>query len=88
MVVMQGKRLGLYGPGWKRQPLSAAMQQLYNAAQDQLRQLGAELVPDPFVGTDFTALRKPNVFYDDTGALPACATVPLRVSDSAVPHAA
>ena len=56
---LQGVRLGLYGPGWRAQPLSTEAQELYDRAARELRSLGAILVEDPFQGTGFAALRQP-----------------------------
>ena len=56
---LHGKRVGLYGPGWRDQPLSAEAASLYGRAQQELAARGAELVPDPFEGSGFAALRKP-----------------------------
>lgn len=56
---LRGKRLGLYGPGWRDLPLSAEATALYQRAQQEITALGAELVPDPFAGSDFAALRRP-----------------------------
>ena len=55
---LQGVRLGLYGPGWRAQPLSGETQRLYARAADELRARGAVLVDDPFAGTGFAALRQ------------------------------
>ena len=56
---LRGKRIGLYGPGWRDQPLSDAAMRLYARAQGELEQQGAVLVQDPFAGSGFAALRKP-----------------------------
>nr|WP_255697518.1 amidase [Pseudacidovorax sp. NFM-22] len=56
---LRGVRLGLYGPGWRDQPLSPEASELYARAADELRSLGAVLVEDPFAGTDFASLRQP-----------------------------
>jgi aspartyl-tRNA(Asn)/glutamyl-tRNA(Gln) amidotransferase subunit A len=56
---LQGKRIGLYGPGWRNQPLSAETMSLYNLAKAELQALGAELVEDPFHGSGFADLRQP-----------------------------
>jgi amidase len=56
---LRGKRLGLYGPGWRDMPLSAEATELYARAQRELRDLGAELVDDPFAGSGFVDLRQP-----------------------------
>ena len=56
---LRGKRLGLYGPGWRNQPLSEEAARLYGRAQQELAARGAELVPDPFERSDFAAIRRP-----------------------------
>mgnify|MGYP005810210839 CR=1 FL=1 len=56
---LRGKRLGLYGMGWRNQPLSAETQRMYERAQRELEAAGAILVEDPFAGTGFSDLRKP-----------------------------
>lgn len=67
---LKGVRLGLYGPGWRDQPLSAETSRLYHRAADELRALGATLVSDPFKGSGFAALRKqtiPEADFDARG---------------------
>ena len=56
---LQGKRLGLYGPGWRKQPLSEEAATLYARAGKELEAQGAVLVEDPFAGSGFADLRKP-----------------------------
>ncbi|MBK1662614.1 amidase [Paracraurococcus ruber] len=58
-TALAGRRIGLYGPGWRDQPLSAETADLYAAAQAVLRARGAVLVDDPFAGSGFAALRRP-----------------------------
>lgn len=58
---LKGKRIGLYGPGWRDQPLSDETDALYQRAQAELQAAGAILVADPFAGTEFAALRQPTV---------------------------
>ena len=55
---LKGVRLGLYGAGWRTQPLSAEAQALYARAADELKAQGAILVDDPFVGSGFAGLRR------------------------------
>jgi amidase len=55
---LSGKRLGLFGPGWRDQPLSQEATQLYGRAQRELQTLGAQLIEDPFGGSGFAKLRK------------------------------
>lgn len=54
---LKGKRIGLYGPGWRDQPLTEETQKLYEAAIKDLEAQGAIVVPDPFAGTTFAELR-------------------------------
>jgi Asp-tRNA(Asn)/Glu-tRNA(Gln) amidotransferase A subunit family amidase len=56
---LAGKRIGLYGPGWRNQPLSAEAEILYARAKQELESLGAVLVEDPFAGSGFADLRVP-----------------------------
>lgn len=53
---LRGKRLGLYGRGWRDLPLSASTAAIYGRAQEELRQAGASLVADPFAGSGFAAI--------------------------------
>lgn len=55
---LQGKRLGLFGPGWRDEPLSHETAALYRRTQDELAGRGAVLVPDPFLGTGFAAIAR------------------------------
>ncbi len=56
---LRGKRIGLYGPGWRTMPLSDEATRLYEHAKGELESLGAVLVEDPFQGSGFADLRKP-----------------------------
>ncbi|BBU30960.1 amidase [Burkholderia sp. THE68] len=56
---LAGKRIGLYGPGWRAQPLSDEAATLYERVKGELRALGATLIDDPFEGSGFAGLRKP-----------------------------
>ncbi len=56
---LSGKRLGLYGPGWRNQPLSAEATSLYARARSELEAQGAILLDDPFAGSGFADLRVP-----------------------------
>ena len=67
---LTGKRIGLYGPGWRDQPLSDAAAALYTRAQGELAARGAVLIEDPFAGSGFAALRRPvsaTVAFDARG---------------------
>lgn len=68
---LRGKRLGLYGPGWRAQPLSTETSTLYDRAQEELVANGAILVADPFVGSGFAAIAQPVTslpgYYDARG---------------------
>ncbi|KEO50976.1 amidase [Thioclava pacifica] len=67
---LKGKRLGLYGPGWRKNELSDQAKELYARTIDELADLGAELILDPFAGTDFASYRQitPGTpFFDGRG---------------------
>ncbi|HWJ76114.1 MAG TPA: amidase [Kaistia sp.] len=53
---LKGKRIGLYGPGWRRQPLSEEAAALYAAACAELATRSAILVDDPFATSGFADL--------------------------------
>ncbi len=53
---LRGKRIGLYGPGWRDQPLSDEVATLYRQAQNELAARGAILVEDPFLGSGFAGI--------------------------------
>lgn len=65
-TALSGKRLGLYGAGWRTKPISAETATLYAAAIEELRMRGAVLVDDPFAGTGFSALTD-NAGFDSRG---------------------
>ncbi|HVX78977.1 MAG TPA: amidase [Bradyrhizobium sp.] len=56
---LKGKRLGLYGPGWRDRPLSAETTRLYERARNELKARGATLVDDPFAGSGFADIGQP-----------------------------
>jgi amidase len=56
---LAGKRLGLYGPGWRDQPLSDETIALYARARAEIEAQGATLIADPFAGSGFAQLRAP-----------------------------
>ncbi|MGO4128694.1 amidase [Inquilinus sp. YAF38] len=58
-AALNGKRLGLYGPGWRHQPLSAGMAAPYRRAIGELAARGAVLVDDPFAGSGFADIARP-----------------------------
>lgn len=58
-TALSGRRLGLYGDGWRNTKLSDETASLYARAQGELAARGATLVEDPFAGTGFAALYKP-----------------------------
>ncbi|HVE23608.1 MAG TPA: amidase [Acidocella sp.] len=62
-TALQGKRLGLYGSGWRNRALSAECAALYERAQNEIAARGATLLEDPFAGSNFAAISKP---YSDT----------------------
>ncbi|WP_250536924.1 amidase [Caballeronia sp. AZ10_KS36] len=55
---LKGKRIGLYGPGWRDQPLSDEAAALYERVKGELASLGATLIDDPFQGSGFAELRR------------------------------
>ncbi|SIQ89859.1 MULTISPECIES: amidase [Acidiphilium] len=56
---LAGKRLGLYGPGWRDRPLSEDCTELYRRAGREIEARGATLVADPFAGSGFAAIGRP-----------------------------
>ena len=59
-TALQGKRIGLYGPGWRvgaNSELSPETAELYAEAVETLEEQGATVVADPFAGSGFSALR-------------------------------
>ena len=58
-ATLKGKRIGLYGSGWRDQPLSDETQRLYMRALREWATEGALLVEDPFKGSGFARLRAP-----------------------------
>jgi Asp-tRNA(Asn)/Glu-tRNA(Gln) amidotransferase A subunit family amidase len=67
---LKGKRIGLYGPGWRTSTFGQETSSLYARAQEELRKLGANLVEDPFAGSGFMQLRKavlPGAEFDARG---------------------
>ena len=70
MKALAGKRIGLYGAGWRDQPLSEETIALYDRAIAELSTQGAEVIEDPFEGSGFAALRHtagPAVPFDARG---------------------
>ena len=67
---LRGKRLGLYGPGWRDLPLSTGTEDLYRSSHGELEALGATLVADPFAGSGFADIGQPIPgpgYYDARG---------------------
>src|SRR6201996_8009591 len=56
---LRGKRIGLYGPGWRAEALSDEASMLYERVKRELTDLGAVLIDDPFAGSGFAELRQP-----------------------------
>lgn len=61
---LRGKRLGLYGPGWRDRPLSEAVTALYRRALGEIEARGAVLVEDPFRGSGFAEIGRPTPGLD------------------------
>lgn len=68
-TALDGARIGLYGPGWRRDaPLSATTARRYRAAVTTLRAQGATTVDDPFAGSGFNRLARADGGYDSRGS--------------------
>ena len=58
-TALKGKRIGLYGAGWKKDTsLSQETQTLYDREIKQLKDLGAIIVSDPFLNSKFSSIAK------------------------------
>jgi len=57
-TALAGKRIGLYGPGWRDQGLSPETETLYRRAIAEIEARGATTVADPFAGSGFAALSR------------------------------
>jgi Asp-tRNA(Asn)/Glu-tRNA(Gln) amidotransferase A subunit family amidase len=55
---LTGARIGLYGPGWRKSPLSDETEALYRRVQGELQGRGATLIDDPFAGSGFSDLEE------------------------------
>jgi Asp-tRNA(Asn)/Glu-tRNA(Gln) amidotransferase A subunit family amidase len=64
---LKGATIGLYGPGWREEPLSEECTALYTKAVDEVKALGAVVIEDPFSGSGFAALAKKDTEFDDRG---------------------
>ncbi|MBZ9603073.1 acetoacetate decarboxylase family protein [Phyllobacterium chamaecytisi] len=62
---LKGKRLALYGSGWRNQSLSMEARRLYDRALGEIEGLGAVLVEDPFAASGFADLRRPTPPFTD-----------------------
>jgi Asp-tRNA(Asn)/Glu-tRNA(Gln) amidotransferase A subunit family amidase len=65
-TALQGKRIGLFGPGFKNVQLTPETQTLYDQTVAVLQAQGAQVVVDPFAGTSFASL-SPTTGYDLRG---------------------
>ncbi len=74
VTALNGKRLGLYGPGWRDRGLSAECTALYKRALEEIAARGASLLEDPFIGTRFAALGKPisEKYHFDARGMECC----------------
>ncbi len=74
-TALHGKRLGLYGPGWRNRSLSAECTALYKRAQSEIAARGATLLADPFEGSGFAAVGKPisKEYHFDARGMECCA---------------
>jgi Asp-tRNA(Asn)/Glu-tRNA(Gln) amidotransferase A subunit family amidase len=68
-TALRGKRIGLYGPGWRAAAMTPETEVLYARAVAALEAEGAVVVRDPFAGSGFAALAKPGSLggYDARG---------------------
>jgi len=64
---LAGARIGLYGPGWRDQPLCKQTSALYAAALAELKAAGAALIADPFAGSGFAELADITGKFDNRG---------------------
>lgn len=65
-TALEGKRIGLFGPGFKDVELSPGTQALYEQAIQVLVEQGATVVKDPFAGSGFASL-SPESGFDPRG---------------------
>jgi Asp-tRNA(Asn)/Glu-tRNA(Gln) amidotransferase A subunit family amidase len=74
-TALKGKRIGLYGPGWRDRSLSAECTALYKRAQEEIAARGAVLLEDPFAGSGFAAIGKPisEEYHFDARGMECCA---------------
>ena len=56
-TTLQGARIGLYGTGWRNVTLNETTQKLYDSAVEELKELGATVIQDPFVGAHIAAVQ-------------------------------
>lgn len=59
-LALKGKRIGLFGPGWRNVELTPETQKLYEQAIRDLEEQGAIVVPDPFAGSGFAEYFREN----------------------------
>ena len=66
---LAGKRLGLYGPGWRDEPLSEETSKFYGRVHSELEAQKAILIADPFTGSGFAQLTQitPGTTFDARG---------------------
>lgn len=65
-TALEGKRIGLFGPGFKNVALTSGTQALYEQAIQVLIEQGAKVVKDPFAGSGFADL-SPLSGFDSRG---------------------
>ncbi|WP_063799980.1 amidase [Bradyrhizobium valentinum] len=66
-TALKGKRIGLYGRGWRNEDLSDGTKKLYGRGISELEARGAIVLSDPFAGSGFADLALPGVSYDPRG---------------------
>jgi Asp-tRNA(Asn)/Glu-tRNA(Gln) amidotransferase A subunit family amidase len=67
LTALNGARVGLYGEGWRTEPLSPEAQALYMKAIEDIKSRGAITVEDPFRGSDFATLAVKTERFDTRG---------------------
>lgn len=66
-TALKGARLGTYGTGWRTEPLCPETAALYARALKEITSRGAQLINDPFKGTEFASLAHVVNGFDSRG---------------------
>lgn len=67
LTALNGARVGLYGKGWRDEPLSPETHALYQRAVEEIRSRGTITIDDPFQGSDFATLAVKTGHFDMRG---------------------